>query len=373
MRRRLAALLVFGALFAAVSFGEQRFPPPDFESGYTQPPLTFQEHTTGPRQYLDIVAMIVGLGLAAWLLHYQRSRAGLFILGIASLLYFGFYKQGCVCPIGAIQNVALGLADPTYLVSLPVIAFFVLPLIFALIWGRVFCGAVCPLGAIQDLFLFKPLRVPLWLERPLGLLRYVYLGLAVFFAVVYSRFVICEYDPFVSFFRMYGPFWRLALGGLFLLIGLYIARPYCRYLCPYGALLSMLSRWTSIGVRTTPKECISCTLCDASCPFEAIQRPVPSTKASPPIRKFLAPGALVVLLAFTAGGYFATGGTISGSLLGAWFGVVIGTSLLSLAREGKRETYEVDQAACLSCGRCYESCPHEREKWGIEGQHEPIG
>jgi polyferredoxin len=172
---------------------------------------------------------------------------------------------------------------------------------------------------------------------------------------------------------MYGPFWRLALGGLFLLIGLYIARPYCRYLCPYGALLSMLSRWTSIGVRTTPKECINCTLCDASCPFEAIQRPVPSTKASPPIRKFLAPGALVVLLAFTAGGYFATGGTISGSLLGAWFGVVIGTSLLSLAREGKRETYEVDQAACLSCGRCYESCPHEREKWGIEGQHEPIG
>jgi len=373
MRKRLSALFVFATLFAIVTHSEQRFPPPDFETGYTQPPLTFQEYTTGPRQYVDVVAMMVGLGLAVWLLHYRRSREGLFVLGIASLLYFGFYKQGCVCPIGSIQNVALGLADPTYKVSLPVIAFFVLPLVFALIWGRVFCGAVCPLGAIQDLFLFKAIRVPLWLERPLGLLRYVYLGLAVFFAVVYSRFVICEYDPFVSFFRMVGPFWRLALGGFFLLVGLYVARPYCRYLCPYGALLSLLSRWTSIGVHITPKECINCTLCDASCPFEAIQRPTLPTIASPKVRRLLTPSALAAVIFFSAAGYLATGGTLSGTLLGGWFGLVIASAMLSLSREGRRDTFEVDQSSCLSCGRCYESCPHTREIWVSGERHEPVG
>jgi ferredoxin len=364
--RRIGLLLLFLA-FSAPLWAEQRFPPPDFESGYTQPPLTFQEERPGPKPYLDAVFLLGALGITAWLLHARRSRAGLFVIGVVSLMYLGFYKEGCVCPIGAIQNISLGLADPNYLVSIPIIVFFVLPLLFALFWGRVFCGGVCPLGAIQDLFLFRPVQVPKWLDSSLSLLRYFYLGLAVFFAVMYSRFVICEYDPFVSLFRFNGPDWRLLLGAVFLGIGLFVARPYCRYLCPYGVLLSWFSRWSSVKVRITPKECINCTLCDAACPFGAIHRPSNEPRPTNRLRGWGGLAAVGCLTGLTAGGYFAIGQTLAGGLLGFWMGAVVGGKMLVALGRTRHTLYEPDQGACLSCGRCYESCPHQRARWEEQG------
>ena len=99
-----------------------------------------------------------------------------------------------------------------------------LPLLFALLFGRVFCAAVCPLGAMQDVFVVKPLKLPPWLEQALGLLPYVYLGLAVLFAATGAGFVICRFDPFVSFFRLSGNVYILGLGACFLLVGMFIAR-----------------------------------------------------------------------------------------------------------------------------------------------------
>ena len=369
MNRKYWFLILFLIGGIASGYAEQRFPPPDFESGYTQPVLTFQEYYSGVRQYLDVALMILALVLAAWLLHAKRNRTGIYFLGLFCLIYFGFYKNGCVCPIGAIQNVTLGVVDSSFPVSFPVILFFILPLVFTLFYGRVFCGAVCPLGAIQDLFLFRPVRVPRWIEGPLGLLRYVYLGLAIYFVLGFNRFVICEYDPFVSFFRLDGPLWRLLLGGLLLVLGLIVARPYCRYLCPYGALLSLLSRWTSVGVRITPDECIKCTLCDAVCPFGAIRRPGESSGASLRFGTLLFILAIILLIGSTGAGYLVLGRNLSGTLLGFWFGIVLAVPLIRLTYTGGRKLYEVDQAACLSCGRCYQWCPHERVRWEIERQH----
>ena len=366
MKGACAVVILMGVVYATLALAEQRFPPPDFESGYTQPILTFQEHRTGVRQYVDVVLLAVALGLAAWLLHKKRSRPGMFVLGIACLLYFGFYKNGCICPIGSIQNITLGVVDSSYPVSLPTVGVFMLPLIFALLYGRVFCGAVCPLGAIQDLFVFRAIKVPRWLEGPLGLLRFFYLGLAVFFVVVYGRFVICEYDPFVAFFRMSGQWWKLTLGAAFLLVGLVIARPYCRYLCPYGALLSVFSRWTSVEVRITPEECNNCTLCDAVCPFGAIDRVSEPSPATSRMRWGLLLLALFVTIGLAAVGYYALGRSAGGFFLGLWFGVVIASKLVGLVNTRGRKTYEADQAACMSCGRCYEWCPHERMRWGTE-------
>ena len=53
----------------------------------------------------------------------------------------------------------------------------------ALFFGRAFCGGVCPLGAIQELVVLKPVQVPRRLDNALGLLKYVYLGLAILLAV----------------------------------------------------------------------------------------------------------------------------------------------------------------------------------------------
>ncbi len=128
------------------------------------------------RDYLDVAALAAGLSLASYFAIKKRSRRGLFLLTIASLAWFGFWRKGCICPIGAIQNVTLAVCDSSYIVPLSAAAFFILPLVFTLFFGRTFCAAVCPLGAVQELVAVRPVQTPVWLDHALGLLAYVYLG-----------------------------------------------------------------------------------------------------------------------------------------------------------------------------------------------------
>ncbi len=170
-------IMVAMSIFAAsgVVWGSERFPPPDFSNHKlpqtlvpSSPPLFYD--------YLDLAALLAGLSLASYFAVFKRSRRGLFILSIVSLLWLGFWREGCICPIGAIQNITLAVSTSNYALPLTVAAFFALPLVFTIFFGRTFCAAVCPLGAVQELAALKPLRVPAWLDHTLGLLAYIYLA-----------------------------------------------------------------------------------------------------------------------------------------------------------------------------------------------------
>jgi len=169
--------------------------------GYVTPEVQYPLPRAAIWQILDVVLLAGAMVLGAWFALRRRTRAGLVALTVAAVAYFGFYREGCICPIGSIQNIAVAIADPLYAVPYHVIAIFVLPLAAALFFGRVFCSGVCPLGAIQELVVLKPLHVPVKLDKTLGWLRWVYLLLAVVFAVLpvaYRDFVICRFDPFVG-------------------------------------------------------------------------------------------------------------------------------------------------------------------------------
>jgi polyferredoxin len=226
-------------------------------------------------EVLDVVLLGAAMAAAVWIVLRRRNRRWLVFLTIACLAYFGFYREGCICPIGSIQNVAVALADPTYSIPIVAIAVFFLPLLVALFFGRAFCGGVCPLGAMQELVVVKPLRVPRRLDQALGLLKYVYLALAILFALkpaLTRDFLICRFDPFVGFFRFTGEPYMLAIGGVFLIGGMFLGRPYCRYLCPYGGLLAWCSRLARKGVTITPDKELDCGLCTNACPYGAIEQ-----------------------------------------------------------------------------------------------------
>jgi ferredoxin len=399
------------------SLGVERFPPPEFEADYVMPHPTTPAPRATVMEYLDVAVLLAALSLAAWFVLGKRSRVWIASLTVFSLLYFGFYRKGCICPVGSTQDVALALFQSHYVVPVSVVIFFLAPLLFALFFGRVFCAAVCPLGAIQDLVLFKPVRLPTWLREGLSLIPFVYLGVAVLMAATASSFLICKYDPFVGFFRRSGPAAMLGFGAALLALGIFVGRPYCRFLCPYGALLSLFSRVSRWNVTLSPQDCIRCQLCDVACPYDMIDEPTP--KGSPgglpvnvgrfatyalvlpllvalgvgigfrlgtplsqthPIVKLaeavaaedagiLAPGSEITQAFRQAGrpaaeltaealqirAQFAWGG----SILGGFVGLVVGLKLLGLTLPSRRESYDPRPGDCVACGRCYTYCPKE--------------
>ena len=148
------ALLAAWASVTAVQAMDQ--PPLDYQrqaeiaptdevigEGYVTPEVQHPRPRSVAWHVADVVLLGLALGLGAWLALRRRSRAGLLGLTAVSVAYFGFWREGCVCPIGSIQNVAVALTEPAYAIPYTVIAIFMLPLLAALFFGRVFCGGRC--------------------------------------------------------------------------------------------------------------------------------------------------------------------------------------------------------------------------------------
>jgi len=400
---------------------EQRFSQPEFESGYVipqmeQPPShLFGDWLWG---WGNVLVLLLALALGVWLVHKRRSRLGIILLGGTSLVYFGFLRNGCVCPIGSIQNVAEGIGCGTG-VSAVILAIFLLPLVVALFWGRIFCLGICPLGAIQDVMVIgRPKTLPRWLDAGLTLIRSAYFWLALLVAALGAGYLICRFDPFVGFFRLGGFPHMLIFGGILLVLGVIVARPYCRYICPYGLLLEWVSRFAKKPVEITPQKCIACRLCAGGCPFDAIEAPstglppegMARSRRSLAWRLVLVPFVLAACAAFawkispalaelhpivslatelrtaSEGGrpsprvfafeenggdaqrIFDTADVIKRRfafwtpLAGLMFGLSVCARFVHLATYRRRDVFEINSGRCVACGRCYGYCPLNRKR-----------
>lgn len=186
-----------------------------------------------------------------------------------------------VCPFGGVVTVYQFFATGAFLPKLHSAAFILmlLGLLVVLLFGPLFCGYVCPLGSVQEWVgklgrkLF-PKRygklIPQKADRALGYLRYGVLVMVLYQTAVAGKLVFQEVDPYYALFNFLtgevavSAFVVLAVT---LLLSLVVERPWCRYLCPYGALLGLFNRIRIFPIRRRAGTCIGCKKCDKACPM----------------------------------------------------------------------------------------------------------
>ena len=411
MKRIIANILVLLAPISALAVA--RFPKPDFTSDYQYPEIIHGVPWETFWSWLDVLLLIALMGVVVWAVHHKPNRRVIFLVSIFSVLYYGLFRTGCICSIGSVQNVALALADSGYKMPLVVLFLFLLPLVFTFFFGRVFCAGVCPMGALQELVNVRNFRISRAVSSALSIIPWIYLSFAILYAATRSQFIICRFDPFIGIFRFSGDVGMIVFGVLLLVLSVFVGRPFCRFLCPYGALMGVVGSVSLRRVEVTRKTCINCTLCHNACPVDAIHSPYTykgNEKRQTGMRRVLLYLTLVPLLTIGCGLALSTQSEklslahrdvylytllqadidaeqmpdeveafhemgrsmdeLEASVedvrnsfykwswfAGALIGFVLGCKLVRLSVKRTRKTYEIEPSACVACGKCFDYCP----------------
>ncbi|MBW2709277.1 MAG: 4Fe-4S binding protein [Deltaproteobacteria bacterium] len=188
-------------------------------------------------------------------------------------------------PIGALMGwklfVQTGIWDPVHPAAMVLLGFagFI-----SLALRKSFCGWFCPVGTLSEWLwklersLFgKNYKLPVWLDFPLRSLKYLLLGF--FVVIIFSmsspdilRFLESSYYrisdvKMLHFFILMTPLTMVVLTVL-VLSSLFIRNAWCRYLCPYGALMGLLALCGPTRIRRNSDTCIGCKSCSDACPYD---------------------------------------------------------------------------------------------------------
>ncbi len=186
-----------------------------------------------------------------------------------------------VCPFGGVVSLYQYIVSGTFVQKIHDSSFILMILVFltAVLFGPVFCGWICPLGSFQEWIgrigkkLFRKKynhMIPGKIDSILRYLRYLVLIWVIIVTAASARLVFANYDPYYALFN----FWtgEVAISGfiilgLVILLSLVVERPFCKYACPYGAVLGLSNFFRVFKIRRIPKTCISCSACDRACPM----------------------------------------------------------------------------------------------------------
>ncbi len=160
---------------------------------------------------------------------------------------------------------------------------FVAILLVSFAFGKSFCSWLCPVGFISELVgdfgekIFKrKLVLPKFLDYPLRSLKYLLLAFfiySIFFVmstIAIKAFLDSPYNIMADvkmwyFFVDISQFALIVIASLFIL-SIFIRNFWCRFLCPYGALLGLLSLASPSKIKRNPDSCIDCAKCAKVCP-----------------------------------------------------------------------------------------------------------
>jgi NosR/NirI family transcriptional regulator, nitrous oxide reductase regulator len=226
-------------------------------------------------QAVDI-GLVVAFSALAFISFFRKSRTLKYVTLVASVVYVGFWKSTLL----SIVNVfgLFGGNLPIFRYSIAWYLLVAITVVSTILWGRVYCGRICAFGALTQLMdLVLPakwrIKVPRAIEDRAAWIKYgILASVLVYFIVTRNPLIY----PYVE------PFWLFGIHGktpllwamltTLLIATVFVRNLYCRFLCPLGAFLGILSTLTVFRIKRW-SECKTCKICEKACEWGAIRGP----------------------------------------------------------------------------------------------------
>jgi polyferredoxin len=236
-------------------------------------------HSQRVRFAIQAAFALLNLWLGAqfylWVRFYERGGSGLYVPRPTG-------AEGWL-PIAGLMNLKILLFTGHVPLIHPAAMFLLIAfLLMSVLAKKAFCSWLCPVGAFSERLgklgrkLFRRrFHLPRWIDIPLRGLKYLLLGFFVFFigmmsATMLEQFMQTPYGliadvKMLNFFRGMS---ETAAVILLVLVSLsvLVENFWCRYLCPYGALMGLVSLLSPLKIRRNAKACIDCGKCAKACP-----------------------------------------------------------------------------------------------------------
>jgi polyferredoxin len=239
---------------------------------------TGADHTQRIRKALQAGFLLLNLWIGIqfyWFVRYYEGATSIQVSRPAGV-------EGWL-PIAGMMNTKYWLLTGEIPVVHPAAMFLFMTFLgISLLLRKAFCGWLCPVGAVSE-YLWKLGRetfrrnftFPKWLDIPLRSLKYILLGLFLYAvgsmavpdlrAFLHSPYGVVADVKMLNFFRYLSPAGAIVIGVL--VIGSVLVKNFwCRYLCPYGALMGLAALASPLRIRRNPQACIDCAKCAKACP-----------------------------------------------------------------------------------------------------------
>lgn len=225
-------------------------------------------------QAVDLT-MFAGFATLALVGFFRKSEILKWITMGTSVVYLGFARSQLITIVNIFGLTQWNL--PVFRHNMTWYLFATFTIVTTILWGRLYCGRVCAFGSMTQLLdKIVPARlrfeVPRRIDQRAAYIKYGLLGATVLYFLVTKN---------ISIYRYVEPFWMFSLQastgmwiglGVLLVATIFVRNLYCRFLCPVGAFLGLLSNLTVFRIKRW-SECNTCKICEKTCEWGAIRGP----------------------------------------------------------------------------------------------------